>query len=114
MPKERCPSQDFPWGRLTWFANRALSNSPQMTVGRCVIRPGQANPRHSHSNCYEVLVVMEGTISHTLAEGEQCTMNVGDVISVPPDVVHQARNVGKTDAVLFIAFSSGDRQTKGE
>ena len=38
----------------------------------------------------------------------------GDTIVVPPDFPHQARNVGDIDAVLLIAFSSADRQVKGE
>jgi len=37
-----------------------------------------------------------------------------DTIVVPPDFAHRARNVGDSDAVLFIAFSSADRQVKGE
>jgi len=41
-------------------------------------------------------------------------ITVGDVVSVPPNIVHNASNVGSGDAVLAISFSSPDRQTKGE
>lgn len=109
-----CQVQVFPWGRLTWFANQKLGNSQEMTVGQCVIHPGQANPRHSHPNCTEVLVVLEGAIAHTLEGDEDCTMSAGDVITVPPDTAHRARNLGTTDAVLMVTFSSADRQTRGE
>jgi quercetin dioxygenase-like cupin family protein len=109
-----CQDQTFPWGRLTWFASRALGNSEHMTVGRCIIRPGQANPKHYHPNCTEVLVVLEGTVAHTLEGEEDCTLSPGDVITVPPNVPHRARNLGTTDAVLLVTFSSADRQTKGE
>ena len=28
------------WGNLTWYASRKLGNSTEMTVGKCVIKPG--------------------------------------------------------------------------
>lgn len=100
-----------PWGSLTWFANRELGNSDEMTVGRCVLNPGEGNPRHYHPNCSEVLVVMQGRVEHTRDDGEMTEMNVGDTVSVPPNIWHQAKNIGDEEAVLFIAFSSADRQT---
>jgi quercetin dioxygenase-like cupin family protein len=114
LRKAECEDHVFPWGRLTWFASRALGNSQDMTVGRCIIHPGQANPKHSHPNCTEVLVVLEGTVAHTLEGDEDCTLSPGDVITVPPNVLHRAKNLGATDAVLMVTFSSADRQTKGE
>ena len=111
---DQCESVRADWGELTWFASGKLGNSDEMTIGRCVIRPGQANPPHSHPNCSEVLVVMQGRIAHLIEEGREVEMGVGDTITVPPDLPHQARNIGDGDAVLSIAFSSADRQTKGE
>jgi quercetin dioxygenase-like cupin family protein len=102
------------WGRLTWLASGQLGNSATMTVGQCLIRPGKANPRHSHPNCEEVLYVLTGRISHTVDGGREAEMSVGDVVSVPPNTVHNARNIGTEDAVLAISFSSPERQTKGE
>jgi quercetin dioxygenase-like cupin family protein len=104
----------FEWGELTWFANRALGNSEAMTVGRCVLRPHAANPRHYHPNCSEILVVMKGRIRHSAANGEEAVMEEGDVVTIPPNVWHRATNLGHEDAVLMIAFSSADRRTVGE
>jgi quercetin dioxygenase-like cupin family protein len=101
------------WGELRWYANRQLGNSAEMTVGVCVIRPGQKNPRHMHPNCTEVLVVSKGKIKHTAAGGDM-ELNEGDTITVPPYFMHRAENIGKEDAVLNIAFSSADRKTEGE
>jgi quercetin dioxygenase-like cupin family protein len=106
--------QETDWGRLTWFASARLGNSATMTVGRCVIRPGRANPRHSHPNCEEVLHVLAGRIAHTLDGRQEVELSAGDTIAVPPDLVHNARNLGTEDAVLAICFSSPDRQTQGE
>ena len=107
-------SQETPWGQLTWFASGKQGNSKTMTVGRCVIHPGQANPLHSHPNCEEVLHVLAGRISHTLDGSHEVEMGPGDTICVPPHMVHHARNIGSQNAVLAICFSSPDRQTKGE
>jgi quercetin dioxygenase-like cupin family protein len=102
------------WGNLTWYANAALGNSDVMTVGRCIIKPGNENPLHSHPNCYETLVVMQGTIEHMVDNGQYVPMAEGDTITIPANIKHHARNTGKSDAVLFVTFSSSTRETKGE
>ena len=50
---------------------------------------------------------------HTLGE-EEFEMGPGDTIVIPHDLIHNARNVGPTDAVLTIVFSSAYRETIGE
>ena len=85
-----------------------------MTVGKCVLRPGQQNPRHYHPNCDEVLHVVSGTIVQYLEDGRAETMHAGDTVSIPAGVHHSAKNIGSEDAVLFIAFSSAHRQVVGE
>ena len=104
----------FEWGELTWFANRETGNSTEMTVGRCTLKPGQGNPRHYHPNCSEILVVIKGRISHTSGPDEETEMAEGDAVTIPANVWHCAKNIGTEEAVLFIAFSSADRQTIGE
>jgi quercetin dioxygenase-like cupin family protein len=110
------PAQNIPfdWGHLTWYASRPLGNSEEMTIGRCVLKPGQGNPRHYHPNCSEILVVIQGRIQHTTAGGGKTEMKEGDTVTIPANVWHQAANIGDNEAVLFIAFSSADRQTIGE
>ncbi len=104
----------FDWGRLTWFASGALGNSTEMTIGRCTLKPGRANPRHYHPNCSEILVVIQGRIRHTAAENKEVELGEGGAVTIPPNVWHCATNIGDTDAVLFIAFSSAERETVGE
>ena len=103
----------MPWGRLVWQISGALGNSETMTLGRCVLPPGEANPRHHHPNCDELLEVLEGAIVHSW-DGEEITMERGDVISIPPGVVHNARNAGSEVAELLICFSSAWRETIAE
>ncbi len=113
LQAENTVVQTFEWGRLRWFANGQLGNSETMTLGQCTLKPGCENPRHLHPNCEEILQVIEGTISHSVVD-ELFEMGSGDTIVIPPNVIHNARNTGDTDAVMTIAFSSPDRQTEGE
>jgi quercetin dioxygenase-like cupin family protein len=101
------------WGRITWYASGPLGNSATMTVGEAVIRPGQENPRHYHPNCDEILHVMRGRILHSMGT-QQVEMTVGDTVSIPTGVRHNARNIGTEDAVLAISFSSAHREVIGE
>lgn len=101
------------WGSLTWYASKSLGNSMEMTTGICVIEPGKENPRHLHPDCEEVLYVQKGLIKHTYGE-EAFQMGEGDAITVPAGVKHNAVNIGDSEAVLMIAFSSAERTTVGE
>jgi quercetin dioxygenase-like cupin family protein len=101
------------WGRITWYASGPLGNSATMTVGEAVIRPGQENPRHYHPNCDEILHVVRGRILHSMGT-QQVEMTVGDTVSIPTGVPHNARNIGTEDAVLAISFSSAHREVIGE
>ncbi|HEV8245632.1 MAG TPA: cupin domain-containing protein [Polyangiaceae bacterium] len=101
--------ESFDWGKLTWYASRKIGNSDAMTLGRCVIGPGRENKPHLHPNCSETLVVMTGRIAHTL-DADEVVLEAGDSVTIPPGVVHRARNLEQSEAVLWIAFSSADRE----
>lgn len=101
-----------PWGRLEWYVSAQIGNSETLTTGKCILDPGEANGRHWHPNCDEVLAVISGRIIHTWND-EEFPMEEGDVISIPQGVVHSARNTGNTPAELSITFSSAHRRTEG-
>ena len=81
-----CEVVDFDWGELRWHASGSLGNSGEMTVGTARLKPGQANPRHYHPNCSEVLVVVSGGISHTLDAGGVAELGPGDTVTIPTGV----------------------------
>ena len=112
--KDAAESAVFDWGRLYWYANGAAGSSEHQTVGRCVIEPGQQNPRHCHPNCEEVLHLLSGHIKHFVEGRGWLPMLPGDTITIGRDVWHHARNVGPGPAEMIICFSSPDRQTIGE
>ncbi len=102
--------QEYDWGELIWYANGQMGNSATMTFGRCVLKAGHANFRHSHPNCEEILYVVSGRIVHSLAD-ETFPMGPGDTVVIPPNVVHNASNEGDQAAIMTIVFSTPDRQT---
>jgi quercetin dioxygenase-like cupin family protein len=114
VSSERVQKLDFDWGSLNWYANNALGNSSEVTVGSCRLKLGCSNPRHYHPNCSEILVVVQGNIRHTMSDGTESEMKPGDTVTVPPNVWHRATNIGPSEALLFIVFTSADRQTVGE
>ena len=99
------------WGSLTWFASGKLGNSDGMTIGQALIKPGCENPLHSHPNCAEVLIVLQGRIALVCENGNELEMTVDDTITLPQGLPHKARNIGEEDAILSISFDSADRQT---
>jgi quercetin dioxygenase-like cupin family protein len=104
---------EYPWGHLTWYVSRELKNSNTMTVGEAVIKPGHENRRHFHPNCDEVMHVIHGRILQSI-DDRTIEMQLGDTVSIPAGVKHNAKNIGTQDAVLAISFSSADREVVGE
>ena len=109
--KEDVPSQETDWGGLQWLVSAANGASARMTFGRVTLRPGKANPMHSHPNCEEILFVVSGRIEHSLPEGGTAQLGAGDCIVLPEGAPHRARNVGSEEAVVVVAFSSAERET---
>jgi quercetin dioxygenase-like cupin family protein len=104
----------FDWGELHWYASGPLHNASGVTVGRCILKPGCANPIHYHPNCEEVLHVLSGTIEHYVEGRDWFEMRAGATITIAANIRHGARNIGAEPAHLLICFSSADRQTVGE
>jgi quercetin dioxygenase-like cupin family protein len=96
------------WGTLSWLAGKKIGNAQGVTVGRVIIKRGQSNPRHSHSNCEEVLYLLTGRLEHSMGENTML-LEAGDTLVVGAGVPHSAVSVGETDADMIVAYSSGNR-----
>ena len=110
LPNSEVIVEEFDWGHLRWYTGNHYNNSQTTTVGECLLRPGYENFHHYHPNCEEILLVQQGKIAHRLGD-DTFEMSAGDTIVIPPNVVHNARNIGSQDALLMIIFSTPDRQT---
>lgn len=96
------------WGSLNWLASAQIGNAEGVTVGRVTIQPGEANPRHSHSTCEEVLYLFSGRLEHWISDAS-VILEAGDTLTVPANVAHYAVNIGDEDADMIVAYSSGER-----
>jgi quercetin dioxygenase-like cupin family protein len=96
------------WGALMWLGSPQIGNVQDMTVGRVIIKRGQANPRHAHGNCEELLYLLKGRLEHTMGD-EKVFLNPGDTLTVAAGVFHNARAIGEEDADMMVCYSSGSR-----
>ena len=74
-----------------------------------------ANPIHvchgkSGPEAADILQIEQGKIRHTYGD-ESFELNEGEMIHIPQDIRHNATNIGTIEAVMFICFSSADRET---
>src|SRR5262245_13084097 len=83
----------FDWGAIRWPMNGALGDGAQPALGVVYILPGEANPRHYHPNCEELLFVLSGECDHSFEE-RSVRLSAGDLIRVPAGVRHNAVNTG--------------------
>ncbi len=101
--------EDFPWGSIEWLSNADLTPGSEMTLGRVILAAGEANSRHLHPNCHELLYVVSGSIEHELG-GQIVTLDTGSVIHIPRSAPHQARNVGDRAAEMVVVYSTERRE----
>lgn len=69
---------------------------------RVEFEPGAAFGRHHHPG-EEVVYVLSGTLEYVL-QGRTVTLHAGEVLFIPPGVVHAARNVGTTTGAELATY----------
>src|SRR3954471_20316649 len=72
---------------------RAALGVSSFGLNQIVLRPGQRGRIHAHERQEEVYLVLEGTLSLVL-EGEETTLERGELIRVAPGVRRQLVNRG--------------------
>jgi uncharacterized cupin superfamily protein len=76
-------------------------------INQLVLEPGQRGRIHRHERQEEVYLVLEGTLS-LLVEGEESTLEAGELARVAPDVRRQLVNRGPGRVVLVALGADGD------
>jgi len=100
----------FDWGSTAWCINRAAGNSETLTFGKVVIKAGQANDKHRHGNCDEILYLLSGELDHYADDMGNARMTPGDAIVIPTGVAHYAKCLGGEDAEMIVIYSSPERE----
>jgi len=102
---------EFEWGRLLWLVNDQIAADAELTVGICIIEPGQRNGEHLHPNCEEALYVLEGECDHWLGD-EVAHLTAGMMIRCPAHLSHYAVNTGDVPMKALVCFNRADRKTE--
>jgi uncharacterized cupin superfamily protein len=76
-------------------------------INQLVLEPGQRGRIHRHRRQEEVYLVVEGTLS-LLVEGEETTLEAGELVRVAPDVRRQLVNRGPARVVLVALGGDGE------
>ena len=66
----------------------------EVLQARVDFAPGAAFPAHKHPG-EEIIYVIEGTLEYQVEGQPPVTLKAGDVLFVPAETAHAARNVGK-------------------
>jgi mannose-6-phosphate isomerase-like protein (cupin superfamily) len=74
-----------------------------------ILAPGQRGRIHRHAAQEEVYIVLEGTLT-LLVEGEEETLEVGEMIRVAPQVRRQLVNRGPAPLRLIALGGHGEHQ----
>ena len=98
---------DDPEERFTRL--RAALGVSAFGLNQIVLRPGQRGRIHRHERLEEVYLVLEGTLS-LLVEGDETTLERGELIRVAPDVRRQLVNRGPDRLVLLAIGGAGDHE----
>jgi uncharacterized cupin superfamily protein len=78
-------------------------------LNQIVLRPRQRSRIHRHARQEEVYLVLEGTLT-LVVEGDEQTLERGELIRVAPAVRRQLVNRGPQDLVLLAIGADGEHQ----
>jgi mannose-6-phosphate isomerase-like protein (cupin superfamily) len=99
---------EHPWGWLNFVSEQATTGVDGVTVGMARIAAGSENPLHTHDNCSEIILLLNGAVDHVVGE-EFVHLESGDVLIVPAAMPHQARSVGSSTAEMVVVYNAGER-----
>ena len=99
--------QDDPEDRFVRL--RAELGVTSLGLNQIVLRPGQRGRIHAHERQEEVYLVLDGTLT-LFVEGEEATLERGELIRVAPGVRRQLVNRGPAALHLLAIGADGEHQ----
>ena len=83
----------FPTHTNDLVMDRAEATTSEVFV--VVLEPGEAPPMHKHDDTEQIFYVLEGQGTLTIGkEKQQHRVNVGDVVRIPPSMLHSIEAEG--------------------
>jgi uncharacterized cupin superfamily protein len=99
--------QDEPEGRFVRL--RAELGVTSLGMNQIVLRPGQRGRIHRHERQEEVYLVLGGTLA-LLLEGEETTLERGELIRIAPGIRRQLVNRGPGALHLLALGGAGEHE----
>ena len=97
------------WGSTEWLVDDSLVSGVGMSVGILTILKGKKSPPHAHSNCHELIYLVEGKVEITM-DKERIILNAGDSVLCPAGTSHGFRSMDDVNAKMVISYSAGKRK----
>ena len=81
----------------------------QMTLQRITAKPGFKTPLHSHPQP-GIAYVVKGTLFCGTNDGQSLKVGPGDSFASPQETIHYCENIGKDEALIFVASAGAKGQ----
>ena len=97
------------WAEQTGFKRTDLQQHDLSVPGREAIQvrveiaPGFTFPKHWHPG-EEIIYVLEGSLEYDVEGKPPVTLKAGDVLFIPAETVHSAKNVGSGNAAELATY----------
>ncbi len=75
----------------------------EVVQARIDIAPGVLAPGHTHPG-EEIIYILEGALEYTVEGKAPVTLKTGDVLFVPANTVHSAKNVGTANGAELATY----------
>lgn len=70
------------------------------------VKPGQTVEAHFHPDGQDTWVVLQGSLTYYLGEGQRKILNTGQLAIATPGQIHGAINEGTEDAIFVSIYSA--------
>lgn len=90
------------WGTIKWMSTPDVTGAETFSAGVVVLEPGKGHERHTHPNSEEILYVLSGEGTQTVADDER-QVSAGDMIHIPAGVEHSTIN-SSWEPLRFLAM----------
>jgi len=82
---------------------KIVANGPQMTAVMSQWEAGSKFQLHSHPH-EQIAICLRGKAIFTI-DGQDYKVKIGDIIHIPPSILHTQRNDGEEPAIFFECFA---------
>lgn len=95
---------ELDWGTIGWLSRPESTGANDIVAMEVTLSPGYGHDFHKHPGQEEVIYVIAGSVEQWLEDKKQ-TLNAGDSVFIPADMVHASFNVATGPAKLFVTLS---------